>query len=137
MSTAKPPEVSEGESLKVAEASRQAEWKQPSFMREMFLGNFRLDLLHPYPLSVGERPEFAAFQNALRSFLVEHVDPDKIDSTGEYPEDVVDGLRKLGAFGMKIPKEYGGLGLSQVAYNKALALVTQVHSSLGVLLSAH
>ena len=41
----------------VAEASRETEWKQPSFLREMFLGNFRLDLIHPYPLPAEERPE--------------------------------------------------------------------------------
>ncbi len=57
--------VSELESRKVAEASREAEWKQPSFLREMFLGDFRLDLIHPYPLPADERPEFAAFYNAI------------------------------------------------------------------------
>src|SRR6476619_5472524 len=61
--------VSEAESRKVAEASREAEWKQPSFLREMFLGNFRLDLIHPYPLAAEERPEFTAFYQAMREFL--------------------------------------------------------------------
>ncbi len=129
--------VTEQEAMKVAEASRQTEWQQPSFMREMFLGNFRFDLLHPYPLGQGERPEFTAFYNALRSFLIEHVDPDQIDETGEYPEDVVDGLRKLGAFGMKIPKEYGGLGFDQVEYSKAMELLGAYEGNLTALLSAH
>ena len=40
---------SERESMKVAEASRQTEWKQPSFMRELFLGALRLDLVYPLP----------------------------------------------------------------------------------------
>ena len=48
-------QISELESRKVAEASRETEWKQPSFLREMFLGNFRLDLIHPYPLPEEER----------------------------------------------------------------------------------
>ena len=85
--------VTEQEAMEVAEASRQTEWKQPSFMRELFLGNFRLDLMHPYPLDEEERPEFTAFFNALRQFLIEHVDSEQIDATGEYPEAVVDGLR--------------------------------------------
>jgi len=97
--------VSELESRKVAEAARETEWRQPSFLREMFLGNFRLDLIHPYPLPEDERPEFAAFYNALKEFLRDEVHPVEIDTTGEYPESVVDGLRKLGAFGMKIPKK--------------------------------
>src|SRR3954464_15307745 len=100
--------VSELESRKVAEASREAEWKQPSFLREMFLGNFRLDLIHPYPLPAEERPELAAFYNAIKELLRDQVDVVELDATGEYPEDAVDSLRKMGAFGMKIPKKYGG-----------------------------
>lgn len=130
--------VSEQESLEVAEASREKEWKKPSFMRELFLGNFRLDLIHPYPLaSRRERPEFAAFYNALREFLRTEVDPMEIDRTGEYPEHVVDGLRKLGAFGMKIPKEYGGLGFTNTEYQKVMQLLGTFDGNLSALLSAH
>ena len=82
----KAPEVTERESLKVAEASRQAEWTQPSFMRELFLGNFRLDLIHPYP-AAGRRP--ARVHGLLRRD--EALPPrrrglrSEIDATGEYP----------------------------------------------------
>src|SRR4028118_48297 len=91
--------VSEQGSRKVAEASRETEWRQPSFLREMFLGNFRLDLIHPYPLPEDERPEFAAFYNALKEFLRDQVDPVEIDATGEYPEQGVDGGGRRGAVG--------------------------------------
>ena len=130
-------QVSELESRKVAEASREEEWKQPSFMREMFLGNFRLDLIHPFPRPAEERAEFAAFYNAFKEFLRDHVDPVQIDATGEYPEQVVDGLRKLGAFGMKIPKKYGGLGFTNVEYQKIMQLLGSVDGNLSALLSAH
>ncbi len=128
---------SELESRKVAEASRETEWKQPSFLREMFLGNFRLDLIHPYPLPAEERPEFAAFYNAIKEFLRDEVDSVEIDVTGEYPEHVVDGLRKLGAFGMKIPKKYGGLGFSNVEYQRVMQLLGSIDGNLSALLSAH
>jgi alkylation response protein AidB-like acyl-CoA dehydrogenase len=130
-------QISELESRKVAEASRETEWKQPSFLREMFLGNFRLDLIHPYPLPAEERPEFAAFYNAIKEFLRDQVDPVEIDATGEYPERVVDGLRKLGAFGMKIPKKYGGLGFTNVEYQKVMQLLGSIDGNLSALLSAH
>ncbi len=130
-------QISELESRKVAEASRETEWKQPSFLREMFLGNFRLDLIHPYPLPAEERPEFAAFYNAIREFLRDQVDPVEIDTTGEYPEQVVDGLRKLGAFGMKIPQKYGGLGFTNVEYQKVMQLLGSIDGNLSALLSAH
>ncbi|HEX9671205.1 MAG TPA: acyl-CoA dehydrogenase family protein, partial [Thermoanaerobaculia bacterium] len=108
-----------------------------SFMRELFLGNFRLDLLHPYPLPAEERPEFAAFYRAFKEFLRDHVDPVEIDTTGEYPESVVDGFRKLGAFGMKIPKKYGGLGFTNGEYQRIMQLVCSVDGNLMALLSAH
>jgi hypothetical protein len=137
MSTKDLHNVSELESRKVAEASRETEWKQPSFLREMFLGNFRLDLIHPYPLAEQERPEFTAFYQAMREFLRDQVDSVEIDATGEYPEHVVDGLRKLGAFGMKISKKYGGLGFTNAEYQKIMHLLGSCDGNLSALLSAH
>jgi alkylation response protein AidB-like acyl-CoA dehydrogenase len=129
--------VSEAESMKVAEASREKEWKQPSFLREMFLGNFRLDLIHPFPFQAEERPEFTAFYRAFKEFMTDEVDAVEIDASGEYPEQVVDGLRKLGAFGMKIPKKYGGLGFTNVEYQKVMQLLGSIDGNLSALLSAH
>ena len=137
MATDKHPEVTEQESLKVAETARQAEWVKPSFMREFFLGNFRLDLIHPFPLPGQERPEFAAYYRKLYDFLRDEVDPAEIDRTGEYPQKVLDGLRHLGAFGMKIPAKYGGLGFTNVEYNRVMTLVGSYCGNLGALLSAH
>ena len=137
MGMEKAPEVSERESLKVAEASRQAEWEQPSFMRELFLGNFRLDLIHPYPLPEPERPEFKAFYDEFKRFLEQEVDSAAIDASGEYPPEVLDRLRKMGAFGMKIPKEYGGLGFSQSEYQKIMHLLGSCDGNIVALLSAH
>ena len=133
----KAPEVSERESLKVAEASRQAEWTQPSFMRELFLGNFRLDLVHPYPLPGPDRPEFAAFYDEMKRFLREDVDSAEIDATGEYPDHVIETLRRMGAFGMKIPKDYGGLGFTNAEYQKVMQLLGSVDGNIVALLSAH
>jgi alkylation response protein AidB-like acyl-CoA dehydrogenase len=129
--------VSEKEARQVAEAAREAEWKLPSFGKELFLGNFRLDLIHPYPLAEDERPEFTAFYNAMKEFLRDEVDSVEIDATGEYPEHVVDGLRKLGAFGMKIPKKYGGLGFTNAEYQRIMLLLGSVDGNLSALLSAH
>ena len=137
MSRDEPHHVSEQESRRVAEASRQTEWKQPSFLRELFLGSLRLELIHPYPEEPAERPEFAAFFQAFEEFFRREVDPVEIDTTGEYPERVVDGLRKLGAFGMKIPKEYGGLGYTNREYQKVMQFVGSADGNVSALLSAH
>ena len=137
MPTDKAPEVSERESLKVAEASRQAEWAKPSFMRELFLGSFRLDLIHPYPLPGAERPEFTAFYEEMKRFLRDDVDSVEIDTTGEYPPQVIETLRRMGAFGMKIPKEYGGLGFTNAEYQKVMQLLGSADGNIVALLSAH
>jgi alkylation response protein AidB-like acyl-CoA dehydrogenase len=130
-------QVSEQESRKVAEASREEEWTHPSFMREMFLGDFRLDLIHPFPLPEEERPEFSAFYHAFKDYIRDRWDSVAIDATGEYGDEVIDGLRKLGAFGMKIPKKYGGLGFTNVEYQKVMQLIGSMDGNLSALLSAH
>ena len=70
----KPQGSTEQESLKVAEAARQTSWKEPSFLRELFLGTFRLDLVHPFPLPGEDRPEFAEFFRSFEKFLRNEVD---------------------------------------------------------------
>ncbi len=128
--------VSEADVRKVVEASRQVSWKRPSFMRELFWGRFRLDLIHPFPRD-DERSDFRNFYRKLKNFLLEEVDSDEIDRSGEYPESVLRGLRDLGAFGMKITKEYGGLGFNQVEYSKIMELIGSVDGNILALLSAH
>src|SRR5215468_8413327 len=129
--------TSEGESRKIAEESREQEWAGRTFLRELFLGNFLLDHIHPFPVAREERPEFRRFYDGLESFMREKVDPVVIDETGEYPEEVVDGLRKLGAFGTKIPKEYGGLGFTVTEYTTVMQMVGSHDANVAALLSAH
>jgi len=128
---------SEQESRDVAEAARETEWTAPSFVRELFLGNLRMDLIHPYPRqSPEDKQKTDAYIAKLRAFM-EDVDSDAIDRTGEIPDEVVQGLRDLGAFGLKIPEEYGGIGLSQVGYGRTIGMVTSKDGNLTALLSAH
>src|SRR5512145_1080889 len=109
--------VTAEESREVAEAAREQAWAAPSFVRDLFLGKLRMDLIHPYPeQDPDEVARAKPFLEKLERFLREEVDSDRIDREGEIPDAVVDGLRKLGAFGIKIPREYGGLGLSQLSY---------------------
>jgi alkylation response protein AidB-like acyl-CoA dehydrogenase len=130
--------VSERQAREVAEAARESEWKLPSFGRELFLGNFRLDLIHPQPpldpeaIDKGER-----FLARLREFLESEVDPLEIERDAKIPDRVIEGFKQMGALGMKVSEEYGGLGLSQLYYNRALMLTGVWHASLSALLSAH
>src|SRR5713226_979204 len=130
--------VSAEEARDVAEAAREEQWAAPSFVRDLFLGKLRMDLIHPYPEQDAEEVARAKpFLEKLEQFLRQRVDSDKIDREGEIPEDVIQGLRELGAFGIKIPREYDGLGLAQLSCMKAIEPVSSIHGSITALLSAH
>ncbi|HSF25901.1 MAG TPA: acyl-CoA dehydrogenase family protein [Actinomycetes bacterium] len=136
--TSTAPRVSEQQSRAVAEAARETRWDQPSFAKELYLGRFRLDLIHPHPRPSGpEEAPGLAFLDRLRRFCESECDGSVIEREDRIPDAVIKGLAALGVFGMKIPEAYGGLGLSQLHYNKALQLLGTVHPSLGALISAH
>src|SRR5262245_41030204 len=120
-------EISEKHARDVAEHARTSEWLQPSFGKELFLGRLRLDLVHPYPTGSPQAAERGEpFLAKLREFCESQVDAEVIERDAQIPDKVILGLRDLDALGMKIGTQYGGLGLSQVYYNRALALVCSV-----------
>jgi alkylation response protein AidB-like acyl-CoA dehydrogenase len=140
MPPVKPPRTelaTEQEAREVAEGAREKEWQAPSFVRELFEGSFRLELVHPFPtMDPADVERARPFMERLERFLVERVDSALIDREGKIPADVIQGLREIGAFGIKIPQEYGGLGLSQTGYTHAISMVTSVDGNLTALLSA-
>ncbi|GAA2652097.1 acyl-CoA dehydrogenase family protein [Streptomyces lunalinharesii] len=130
--------VSEREARQVAEAAREQDWHKPSFAKELFLGRFRLDLIHPHPTpAVDDVRRGEKFLATLREFCETQVDGARIERDGRIPDETVRGLKALGALGMKIDPKYGGLGLTQVYYNRALALAGSASPAIGALLSAH
>ncbi len=132
------PAASSAQSRELAEDSRETEWTSASFAAELFLGNFRDDLVLDFPeQDATDRAEGDGFLARLEPFLRERVDAAAIDREGKIPPEVIRGLVELGAFGMKIPKEYGGLGFSQLNYNRAVALVASHCASTAVWISAH
>ncbi|WP_405990463.1 acyl-CoA dehydrogenase family protein [Streptomyces sp. NBC_00986] len=132
------PTVTEREARQVAEAAREQDWRKPSFAKELFLGRFRLDLIHPHPLPPAEDSRRGEeFLAKLRVFCETQIDAALIEREARIPDEVISGLKEIGALGMKIDTKYGGLGLTQVYYNKALALAGSACPAVGVLLSAH
>ena len=130
--------VSERDARAVAEGARETAWTAPSFVRELFLGKLDLALIHPHPEPDPEEQRLAApFMEALERFVRDEVDGEQIERDARVPAQVIEGLRRLGAFGIKIPREYGGLGLSQYTYGHAMALCGTVSNAIVTLLSAH
>jgi alkylation response protein AidB-like acyl-CoA dehydrogenase len=132
--------MSEGQraALELTEAARDEAAARPSLASGLFMGRFDLDAVFPFPEQKAEdRDQGDAFLQQLEKFLREKVDPDAIDRTGEIPQDVIDELGRMGAFGIKVSPQYGGLGLSQTNYSRAAMLLASYDGNLTALLSAH
>lgn len=128
--------------LQVTEAARESV-DDLSFVAHLFMGRWAPGKLYPVTeVDAAEKARSDQFLADLGAFLKAHVDPDEIDRTGEIPDAVMAGLAKLGAYGIKVPQQYGGLGFSQTTYCRACQLIASwctntfahlsIHQSVGV-----
>jgi alkylation response protein AidB-like acyl-CoA dehydrogenase len=126
------------EALELAEAARDPLEDRGSFASNLFVGRYDFNRIHPYPAqSAEDRAAGEEFLRKLETYLREHVDADEIDRTGEIPPENFRGLAEIGAFGIKVPKKYGGLGLSQSNYGRAAVLLGSWDGNVAALVSAH
>lgn len=128
----------EAKSIQVAEESRELDWKSKSFMASMFMGDLDMTLAYPFPeQSEIDRKEGDEIIEKFEAWAKDNLDGDAIDKAQEIPPHVWKGIAALGLFGIKIPKEYGGLGLSQTNYVRILGAVARYCGSTAATLSAH
>src|SRR6059058_1680178 len=126
------------EALELAEAARDPLEDRGSFASNLFVGRYDFNRIYPYPAqSAEDRAAGEEFLEKIETYLREHVDPDEIDRTGEIPPENFKGLAEIGAFGIKVPKKYGGLGLSQSNYGRAAVLLGSWDGNVAALVSAH
>src|SRR5438132_4831566 len=126
------------EALELAEASRDPLDNRGSFASNLFIGRYDFDRIYPWPAqSAEDRAAGDPFLQKLEAYLREQVDPDEIDRTGEIPPENFAGLAAIGAFGIKVPPQYGGLGLSQYNYGRAAVLLGSWDGNVAALVSAH
>ena len=126
------------EALELAEASRDPLDDRGSFASNLFVGRYDFDRIYPWPAqSEEDHAAGAEFLEKLESYLRDHVDADEIDRTGEIPPENFKGLAEIGAFGIKVPKKYGGLGLTQTNYGRAAVLLGSWDGNVAALVSAH
>lgn len=138
MSPTTPTPAAREEALHVAESAREATRTRPSFAAELFLGRVPQELVVPWPepdaaALADAEPHIAAIERALR----DHLDPEQVVREGRIPDEAMQALHEAGAFRLKIPKAYGGLGFTQSAYNRTVARVATWCSSTAILLSGH
>ncbi|KAM9075669.1 complex I assembly factor ACAD9, mitochondrial isoform 3-T11 [Megaptera novaeangliae] len=108
-----------------------------AFAKELFLGKIEKKEVFPFPeVSQDELNEINQFVGPVEKFFTEEVDSQKIDREGKIPNETLEKLKSLGLFGMQVPEEYGGLGLSNTMYAR-LGEIISLDSSIAVTLAAH
>ena len=128
---------------RLAEELLFSDRKAPSFVKQLFFGKFDAEQVFPFPHPLGkERGEIESFLLKIRGFAKTHINAEKIDREAKIPDFVIQGLADLGVLGMTVPKEFGGLGMSQYAYCRvteelsracaSTALYVNVHQSIGL-----
>ena len=130
-------QVSAQDARNAAEAAREATWERPSFAKGLYLGDFEISLIHPHPQATAAETERGEeFLDKVKTYA-ETLDGARVEREAKIPDEYLAGLAELGVFGMKIPQEYGGLGLNLTYYGRALAVLGSVHPAFGALISAH
>ncbi|XP_036301432.1 complex I assembly factor ACAD9, mitochondrial isoform X2 [Pipistrellus kuhlii] len=108
-----------------------------AFAKELFLGRIEKKEVFPFPeVSQDELNEINHFVGPIEKFFTEEVDSRKIDQEGKIPTETLEKLKSLGLFGMQVPEEYGGLGLSNTMYAR-LGEIVSLDGSIAVTLAAH
>lgn len=125
------------QAFEVTESARK-EYHLPSFGADLFQGNFNTKLVFPYPQQSEEDKKIGdQIIDPFIDYLKANLDPEQVDATREIPKKVIDEMKKMGIFALKVPKEYGGLGLSQTNYCRLVMKVSSYCGSTAVLISAH
>ncbi len=111
---------------------------EQSFMKSLFHGVIAEDLIFPYPeMPPEDRENAAMILDSVRKFFAQSVDPAKIDREHEIPGEVLEGAKALGLFGLQIPTDHDGIGLSATAYARVMQEVAGLDASVAVTLGAH
>jgi len=117
---------------------RLADMEAPSLTRALFEGVIEDDILLPFPrISDEEDALVQEFLGRLMPFLEANLDQDRVDDEERVPAEILEELGRMGLWGIALPREYGGMGLSQSAYCRIFEAVTGYDVGLGIILGVH
>jgi len=117
-------------------------WHQV-FAKDLFLGKFNKGRVMPFPKALDEDQSklLGSLIDPVERYFLEKVDSSKIDEESKIPDEVMNGMKEMGLFGLQIPEEYGGLGLSNTSYARvveavcsdpAISTTLMAHQSIGL-----
>lgn len=126
------------EEKRLAEELLFSEKKQPSFVKQLFFGRFDAAQVFPFPEPSSEKlAETEQFLARVKAFAEEKIDGAKIDREKKIGDEVIQGLADLGVLGMTVPRECGGLGMSQYAYCRTTELLSRYCASTALYVNVH
>jgi len=112
--------------------------REQSFVKGLFFGGVEENLLFPWPEPpAAEVDRVHRLLESLRRFFELRVDSVEIDRAGRIPDEVIQGLKDLGCFGMVVPPAFGGMGLSSTGRARVMQEVTALDPSVAATLAAH
>ncbi len=112
--------------------------ENPSFIKGLFLGELREEMVFPFPtLSAEEKESLDAILDAFRAFAKDHIDMRKHDHDGRFPDEMREGFHALGLMGLNIPEAYGGFGASAKVFNRVFGEIGATDPALAVYFGAH
>ena len=110
----------------------------PSFLKGVFLGEIREDLVFPFPeLTAEEHESLTMILDSFRAYAAQQIDSARFDHDGQFPDGVRQGLHELGLMGLSIPEAYGGFGAPARVYNRVFAEIGGTDPALCVYFGAH
>ena len=111
---------------------------EQSFMKALFHGVIAEDMIFPYPeMPAEDRENTSMILDSVRRFFAVNVDSARIDREHEIPSAVLDGLKALGLYGLQIPTEHDGIGLSATAYARVMQELGGLDGAIAVTMGAH
>jgi len=118
---------------------KQAAVESPSFAMNLFRGQMRLGEIFPFPnaLNDEQRETLQSLVDPTAKFFEEKNDSSKNDLNEKIPDEIMKGLGELGAFGLQVPAEYNGLGLTNTQYARLVEIVGSHDLGVGICLGAH
>lgn len=127
----------EGKPVKTRRDEKPVE--SDSFVMNLFRGQMKVNEVFPYPVALNDeqRENLQALVDPTAKFFEEKNDASKNDANEKIDPEILNGLKELGMFGLQVPQELGGLGLTNTQYARLTEIVGGHDLGVGITMGAH
>jgi len=135
----KPSDAALERQQKKEKAMKKKAVNSDSFVQNIFRGMVEPTQLFPYPIALDEeqRENLEMLVPIAERVMTEQNDPMLNDQLEKVPEATTNALRELGAFGLQVPVELDGVGLSNTQYARLTEVVGGNDLGVGIFIGAH